>query len=155
LFDVPAAWRADYVAVSCKANGVKHGFVGESAVNCGLGMLSVGLYQQGDAEARELADQLAKKQQMYLDRLTQDARTRLAKSEKSGWLTDLVGALDRALFSRTVMKAKQAKAGVGFALQGQVMEDRGFQGDLSSGSRNADDEVAAAKRAIRKLNGRE
>ena len=49
LFDVPATWRANYLTVRCKAQGLKRGLLGDSEVNCGMGLLSVGLYKQGDA----------------------------------------------------------------------------------------------------------
>ncbi len=76
LFEVPLGWRADAVIVRCKAKGIKRGLAGllDAEVPCGAGLLSVGLYKREDGEARRCAALFAKKQQAYLDKLTQQAK---------------------------------------------------------------------------------
>ena len=64
LFDVPATWRANYLTVT-QGPGLKRGLLGDSEVNCGMGLLSVGLYKQGDGEAMAAAYELGKRQQQY------------------------------------------------------------------------------------------
>ncbi len=79
LFDVPGAWRADYVTVRCNAKATKHGLISllDSDVACGSGLLFVGLYKKGDGEARAYADMLARTQQMN------SARARLERAKKA------------------------------------------------------------------------
>ncbi len=156
LFEVPQPWRADHVTVKCNARGTKRGFAGltESEVNCGLGMLSVGLYKQDDGEAKELADELARKQQAYLDRLTEDARAKAAKGEaKAAWLSEFVGIVGYVFSNKAVMKAKTGRTQIGSALQAQIAESAGVQGSLPEDSRAAYDEMRAVRDSLRKLNG--
>ena len=70
LFEVPATWRADFITVKCSAKGIKRNFLMSSEANCGQGVLSVGLYRQDDGEAKEVANQLARRQQACLDQRT-------------------------------------------------------------------------------------
>jgi len=152
LFDVPSAWRADYVTIRCSAKGTKRGFGGlvDSEVACGSGLLCVGLYKQDDGEARAYADMLARKQQAYFNRLSQQART---KSTKSMEVFDLPGSLERMVSGETVMKAKQPKTtAIGAAVQSQIEE--GPPPDLPRDARAAGDELKAAKQDLRKMNGK-
>lgn len=156
LFAVPATWRATYITVQCNASGAKRGLIGETEVNCGMGMLSVGLYMQDDGEAMALAYDLAKRQQQYLDRLTEEAKGRAARGQKSDWLSVLFAASKRTVSSGTVMRAKRPTTGVGatlLALQAQQdIQNREMKSsliDVDDGS----DEVSAAKAALRRLNG--
>jgi hypothetical protein len=149
LFQVPAAWRANYITVQCSAKGLKRGLVGVSEVNCGMGMLSVGLFKQDDSEAMAMAYDLAKKQQKYLDRLKEEARGRYAKNENAAWLSNLFSGLK----SGNVMQARRTSTGVGAALQAEVLEDQGLRTGLSSDAQSAGEEVSAAKEALRRLNG--
>ena len=91
LFDVPVGWRADHVTVRCNAKGIKRGLAGllESEVGCGSGMLCVGLFKQHDGEARAYAESLARKQQAYLSRLTQQAARANLMSELAGAMANM------------------------------------------------------------------
>jgi hypothetical protein len=151
LFDVPATWRANYLTVKCSALGIKRALLGSSEVTCGMGLLSVGLYRQGDGEAMAAAYELGKRQQTYLNQLRTDPK--FAKAEKSGSLPDFLVGVKRAISgSGGKSYALRNSTGPGAALQAQVSEDQSIQAGLSSDTRSASDEVAAAKEAIRKLN---
>jgi hypothetical protein len=152
LFDVPLAWRADYVTIRCNARGTKRGFGGlvDSNVACGSGLLCVGLYKQDDGEARAYAGMLARKQQTYFNRLSQQAST---KSTKATGLGDSLSSLERMVSGGTVMKAKQPETtGIGAAVQSQIEE--GQPADLPQDAQSARDEVKAAKDELRKMNGK-
>jgi hypothetical protein len=153
LFDVPLAWRADYVTIRCNAKGTKRGFGGLIDPNsaCGSGLLCVGLYKQDDGEARAYADMLARKQQTYFNRLSQQAKPKFAKA--TGLLESL-GAMERMVSGGTVMKAMEPKTtAVGAAVQSQI--DEGQPPDLPQDARAAGDEVKAAKEDLRKMNGKQ
>jgi hypothetical protein len=119
LFDVPAAWRADAVTIRCTAKGLKRGLGGllDSDVDCGSGLLCVGLYKRDDGQARAYADMLARKQQAYLSRLAEQAK----RPRPSGLLNSLT-ALDRLISGqKTTTDVAQAIA-IGAAVQSQIEE---------------------------------
>ena len=173
LFDVPLAWRADYVTIRCKAKGVRRGLGSllDSDVACGSGLLCVGLYKQDDGEARAYAQMLARKQQAYFSRLTEQA-----KPARAPGVLDSVVALDR-LFSGNKMKAKLSRTtAIGAAVQSQI-EEGGLPGVMpetragGAGMKMADldpspvpevpreaqaarNELKAAKEDLRKMNGK-
>ena len=151
LFDVPATWRANYITVRCKAQGIKRGLLGSSDVTCGMGLLSVGLYRQNDAEAMAAAYELGKKQQRFLNQLRADPK--FAKSEGSGAMLNALAVAKRvASGGANKSDARRPSTGIGAALQAQVSEDKSLQAGLSSDTRTAAGEVAAAMKALRKLN---
>lgn len=155
LFEVPAAWRADYAKVTCTAKGLKRVFTTVTEVHCGVGMLSVGLYRQHDGEAREQADHLARTQQVYLDRLTAETRAKLDKGNKTAWLAAVMAAADQAAASRSAMKAGSTNEGLKAALASPVMEDKRVASELPLDRLTEADGLAKAKEALRRLNGRE
>ena len=61
ILRVPRTWRADYVHLRCEAAGVKRGVVRslDESVACGERDFLVGLYLEGDAQARAAAEQFA------------------------------------------------------------------------------------------------
>ena len=149
---MPATWRANCITVRCKALGTKRGLLGSSDVTCGMGLLSVGLYKQNDAEAMAAAYELGKKQQQFLNQLRADP-----KFADSGGVGSLLNGL--ALAKRTTksghagkMDARRPSTAIGATLQAQVAEDKSLQTGLSSDTRAAAREVAAAMLALRKLN---
>ena len=158
LFDVPLAWRADYITVRCSSKGTKHGLGGlvDSEVACGSGLLCVGLYKQDDGEARAYANMLAKKQQVYFSRLTEQAKNGEAKP--SG-LLDSLSSINR-LFSETTMKAKIPGTAIGAAVQSQIEEgqssqiEKGLSSPFPDDAQAAGDEMKAAKEDLRKMNGK-
>lgn len=151
LFDVPATWRANYITVRCRSQGIKRGLLGDSEVNCGMGLLSVGLYKQDDGEAMAVAYDLGRKQQRYLNQLRMDPR--LAKNEKGASLPDFLAGVKRAFSGGSgTCYALRDSTGPGAALQAQLSEDKSLQAGLSSDTHHASDEVVAAKDALRKLN---
>jgi hypothetical protein len=151
LFDVPSTWRANYLTVRCRAQAVKHGLLGDSEANCGVGLLSVGLYKQDDAEAMAAAYELGRKQQQYLDQLRTDPK--FSKNENSGGLPDFLAGVKRAHSGRAhKTEARRPSTGPGAALQARVSEDKSLQAGLSSDTRKAGDVVATAKDALRKMN---
>jgi len=78
LFVVPAGWRGDYVYVDCAATP-RDRSPWSSADDCGSRRVLVGLYFQGDAEAKEAAERLACAYESYLA-----AGGRLPASNESG-----------------------------------------------------------------------
>ena len=183
LFDVPLAWRADYVTIRCRAKGTKRGFGGlvDAEVPCGVGLLCVGLYKRDDGEAREYAHMLARKQQVYFSKLAEQA-----KPARSSGILDPLLAIDRLLSGKSnVAKAKISRAtAVGAAVHSQIEEGRLaavvqpeksapggdfpalggtmksenkaslLLADLPEDVQPARDELKAAQEELRKLNGR-
>ena len=172
LFDVPVAWRADAVTIRCNAKGTKRGLGGllDSDVACGSGLLCVGLYKRDDGEAREYANMLARKQQVYFSKLAEQAK----KPRSSGLLNSLT-ALDR-LFSGTKTKAKISRTtAIGAAFQSQIEEgrlsamsqevqaggglkaytdDEDPSSEVPQDATAAHNEMRAAKEELRRLNGK-
>jgi hypothetical protein len=150
LFDVPLQWRADYVTIRCNSKGTKHGLGGliDSEVACGAGLLCVGLYKQEDGEARAYAEGLARKQQLYFNRVVvAQMRTKAAKS--AGPHVSLAGP-DRPTPGPT-MKAKVITAAIGGAVQSQL---EAHPTELPEEARAACEELNAAKEELRKMNGK-
>jgi len=173
VFEVPLAWRADYVTIRCKAKGMKRGFGGllDAEVPCGAGLLCIGLYKQDDGEAREYANMVARKQQAYLSKLAEQTRP-----SKGPGMVDPLGALDR-LFSGSKAKAKVSRAtAIGAAIQSEMEEGRlssvmqelpSRAGGMKSTNlelevlslpsqetQAAGDELKTAKEELRRMNGR-
>jgi hypothetical protein len=168
LFDVPMNWRADAVTIRCNSKGTKRGLAGLTDVACGSGLLCVGLYKQDDGEAREYANAFARKQQLYLNKLTEQAQ----RPKPSGLLGSL-SALDR-LFSDGSKKAKVSRTtAIGAAVQSQIEESRlaavspevksvgtmkamldEDDSEVPQDARASLNEMKAAKDALRKMNGK-
>lgn len=171
LFDVPSAWRADFVTIRCNAKAVKRGLGGllDSDVACGSGLLCVGLYRRDDGEAREYASVLAKKQQEYFSKLAQPAKT-----PRPSGLADTLTVLDR-LFSGTKTKAQLSRTtAIGAAIQSQMgearlpavlperqagglksfLEDEDPLSEVPPDARAALTEMKAAKDGLRRMNGK-
>ncbi len=152
LFDVPANWRANYLTVTCKASGIKRGLLGSTEVNCGMGLMSIGLYRQGDAEAMAAAYELGQRQQRYLNELKNDPR--FAKNERpGGFLPEMIDGAGRGFAGETNKSfARRETLGPGAALQAEVAEDKSLEAGLSEDARRAKNEIAVAQDALRKLN---
>ncbi len=78
LFVVPKGWRGDYVYVDCAAT-TRDRTPWSSAEDCGSRRVLVGLYFQGDAEAKEAAERLAYAYESYVG-----ASGRVAAKSESG-----------------------------------------------------------------------
>ena len=109
LFEVPATWRADYITVKCQAKSMKRGLfgLGDAEVDAGQDMLSVGLYKQDDGEAKEVANQLARRQQAYLDHLAGRTKRPKPKAGKGSGSSP-----DMALMRDTGADLSEAKAAI-------------------------------------------
>lgn len=61
---VPAAWRADYLHIRCEAFGIRRGMVSalDEETRTSLRQFVVALYQEGDVEARRLAENFARRE---------------------------------------------------------------------------------------------
>jgi hypothetical protein len=124
LFEVPAAWRADYITVS------------------------VGLYRQDDGEAKEVANQLARRQQACLDRKIRPQAMNNFRSTAPA----ATASAEQAAFDLARERMGQERASV---LRGrQEKTDLGSMKDLLGDPEDAGDKLSAAKEAIRKLNGK-
>lgn len=81
---VPAAWRADYLHIHCRADGVDRSFVStfDESVCCGQRDFLVPIYQEGDHEARGIAEDFARKEAQLRTSLREPqlARSRPAAS---------------------------------------------------------------------------
>jgi hypothetical protein len=171
LFDVPAAWRADAVTVRCTAKGIKRGLGSllDSDADCGSGLLCVGLYKRDDGQAREYADLLAKKQQVYLNKLAEQA-----KKPRSAGLLNSLTALDRLLSGPKTRSQLPKATAIGAAVQSQIEEGRssavlqeaqsggglkaedddgGHLSGVPQDARAAFDDMKAAKDELRRMNG--
>ena len=66
---VPAAWRADSLVVRCEAEGIRRGVVStfDEHVNCGQRDFLVALYQEGDEQARHLAESFSRRRSVEVE----------------------------------------------------------------------------------------
>jgi hypothetical protein len=64
VLSVPGNWRADYLRVRCEAEGIKRGMISsfDERVPCGQRDFVVSLFQEGDEEARRLAENFARRE---------------------------------------------------------------------------------------------
>jgi len=152
LFEVPATWRADYVTIRCSAKGSKRGLGGlvDSNVPCGAGLLCVGLYKQGDAQARAYADQLARKQQTVFNRLALRSGTKSTKSAGQFEAIDLPGS--GGLGGTVTKSISPDPSAVGAAMYSQIRA--GEAPDVPQDSEAAVEEIKAAQESLRKMNGK-
>jgi hypothetical protein len=58
LFVVPAAWRGDWLSLACSAKAQTRRQFVRRIEECGQATLTIGLYLEGDGEAKRLAQQL-------------------------------------------------------------------------------------------------
>jgi len=59
---VPRDWRGDYLLVSCRADGQRSRYFIKGIYPCGESRFVVGLYLEGDLEAKQAAIGLADRQ---------------------------------------------------------------------------------------------
>jgi hypothetical protein len=61
---VPTVWRADYIRVHCEAEGIRRNVIStfDEETRCGQCDFVVALYQDGDEEARKIADNFARRE---------------------------------------------------------------------------------------------
>jgi hypothetical protein len=61
---VPMVWRADYLRVHCEAEGIRRNMIStfDEATRCGQRDFLVALYQDGDEEARKIAENFARRE---------------------------------------------------------------------------------------------
>jgi hypothetical protein len=61
---VPAVWRADYLRVHCEAEGIRRNMIStfDEEMRCGQRDFVVALYQDGDEEARKIAENFARRE---------------------------------------------------------------------------------------------
>lgn len=151
LFDVPKGWRADYVTIRCKARGTKRGFAGltESEVDCGSGLLCVGLYMADDDQAHEYAESLARKQQLYLHKLAMNNQFAQMSQPKF----DLKSVDLEEGFPATRHRARQANPNLGAAVAADLDEHKEARAKLPSDACDAGKELDSVKRQLRALNG--
>jgi hypothetical protein len=64
VLSVPANWRADYLRVRCEADGMKRSMISsfDERISCGQREFVVSLFQEGDEEARRLAENFARRE---------------------------------------------------------------------------------------------
>jgi len=61
---VPTVWRADYIRVHCEAEGIRRNMISsfDEQIRCGQRDFVVALYQDGDEEARKIAENFARRE---------------------------------------------------------------------------------------------
>ena len=61
---VPGVWRADYIRVHCEAEGIRRNMIStfDEETRCGQRDFLVALYQDGDEEARKIAENFARRE---------------------------------------------------------------------------------------------
>ena len=64
VIQVPAVWRADYIRVHCEAEGIRRNMIStfDEETRCGQRDFVVALYQDGDEEARKIAENFARRE---------------------------------------------------------------------------------------------
>jgi hypothetical protein len=164
VFEVPPGWRADYVTVECRADGYDRGVLLTDEGVCGLAMFSVGLYLEGNDEAKASADALAKSQEVYFRRLTEERRKVLEgrRTRSLNWgsvlsFLDWVGSFSgpgatasgNAKVVGSVVNGLMFRAGDGSG--GRVEK---LPGDLPPAVRDSFERLKERQEAVRRLNGR-
>lgn len=108
VFEVPSAFRADYLTVKCSAVGVNRGVISalDSDITVGRAEFAVGVYVDGDVEAKEASDGLSKSQQLLFDEVAKQ-RTVLDKkaADKAFWSQLFFYVLTLMLDKRTTVGA--------------------------------------------------
>jgi hypothetical protein len=61
---VPTVWRADYLRIHCEAEGIRRNMIStfDEEIRCGQRDFVVALYQDGDEEARRIAENFARRE---------------------------------------------------------------------------------------------
>lgn len=64
ILRVPTVWRADYIRVHCEAEGIRRNMIStfDEETRCGQRDFVVALYQDGDEEARKIAENFARRE---------------------------------------------------------------------------------------------
>ncbi len=132
-FAVPRSFRGDYVQLTCTAVGTNRGPVRslDSEVTAGVARYTVGIYLDGDAEARRAADLLGERQEELARLLQYQADMARQKKSPAWWHT----------VSQTVMNVSHTKPQPANAISPADQ--------LTQAVGNID----TAQRAIRQLNG--
>ncbi len=132
-FEVPAGFRADYIQMTCTAVAHNRGVVRslDSEVTAGSARYTIGIYLDGDREAKRAADLLAQRQQELTQALSH--RAELARRGESGHWWESVG--------KTVLNVSHGKS--------PKAASTAPPDDVATAAA----EIEAAQRAIRALNG--
>lgn len=82
VMHMPAEWRADYLHIHCRADGIERSFVStfDDTVCCGQRDFLVPIYLEGDQEARGIAEDFARKEAQLRTSLRQPERTQSRRS---------------------------------------------------------------------------
>lgn len=115
VLEVPEHFRADYLTARCKAIGTKHGLISalDSEVVVGQGEFAVGVFVDGDDEAKRASEALSKAQQKLFDALFADREEirQLAESERT--LRDFLWQVLVIILSDTRLAAGSFSPAVG------------------------------------------
>jgi hypothetical protein len=84
---VPSNWRADYIRVRCEAEGTRHAMVStfDEHVPCGQREFLVSLYQDGDENARQIAENFARREAAKAVRKTQGQSASRSPYQAGSW----------------------------------------------------------------------
>ncbi len=132
--EVPQGFRGDYLQMTCTAVAHNRGVVRslDSEVRAGLARFTIGIYLDGDSEARRAAELLAEKQQ-ELSQATTRTTESAARGESRHWWESVGKTIVNVSHVKT-SKAKSPAAG-------------------PSDVAKAAAEIEAAQQALRALNG--
>jgi len=76
LFAVPKSWRGDFAVVRCEARATDSGILSSGRESCGSRRVHVGLYLEGDVEAKSIARSLTEAQNLGPDDETSSSHGR-------------------------------------------------------------------------------
>jgi hypothetical protein len=84
---VPATWRADSLRVRCEAEGIRRGVVStfDEHVNCGQRDFLVALYQEGDEQARHLADSFSRRRSVEVESRKSKVESHNGGKKQESW----------------------------------------------------------------------
>jgi hypothetical protein len=114
-FAVPQTFRGDYVQLTCTAAGINRGPMRsmDTEVPAGSARFIVGIYRDGDADARQAADTLAQRQEALARLVIEQAGEARQKKSSTWWHTVLNVSHTKSAKTAVESPAEQLAAAVG------------------------------------------
>ena len=147
-FEVPETFRADYVHISCKA--VAHdrslGRSNDAELPAGSAKFHVGIYLDGDSEAKQAADKFASRQQQLIEAVLANHTARANRPKESASPTDMLKSVLHIV-------RKEPVTNTGAPRRQSVVDAKVNVQPVSSQVVQAQRAMETARRSIRRLNG--
>jgi hypothetical protein len=160
VFEVPAGWRADHVTIECLAEGYDRGHLLTSEGICGVAMFSVGLHLEGDAEAKRLAEALARSQKVYFEQLASHRQRLLEAQRKTSINWSVIGEWVVWLATSRIGVVGASDPNLAGSALSRMLDDRRSgsakpeENILPPAVQSAREELQRTEQALRRLNGR-